>query len=367
MAAAAFAPGLASQGVDVGELPTRSLTPVGVALGLAQCLPLALRRVRPSACLAVIGVAFVAYQLAAFPSSIAGLGLLIALYSAGAHLERGRRGTAVAAAVAYVAFATGLETRDSTERLVDYGTFAVVLGSCWAAGAWVRDRQRDAARREEQQVAAAAARERDRIARELHDVVTHHVTAMVIQADASRHLLDSAPDKVPGALTAIAEAGRRALRELRHQLRVLDGTTGSAAAPREPAGTGVRELVGRIAAAGLDVELVLEGEPGPDPGAAELAAYRVLQESLTNAMKHAPAGKTFVGAHYGPTSIVVDVVTEPATNEGPSRSFRASPSDERGLLGLRTRVDELGGHLTAGERDDGAFVVHASVPRTPSA
>ncbi len=370
LAAAAYAPGLSSQGVTIGELPERPLTPLAVALGLAQCLPLVLRRVRPAACLVVVAAAFTAYQLAAFPGTLAGVGLLIALYGAGAYVGRGRAPLAGAALVAYVGFAVALDARGSAEQVVDYVTFAVVLGTCWAAGAWTRHRRREAALRAQRLEEAAAAQERERIARELHDVVTHHVTAMVVQAEAAQMLVDGAPERLPDALGSIGDSGRRALRELREQLRVLADGPAPVEAPRQSIGTGVRELVGRVAASGVDVALTLEGRPDPQPGAAELAAYRVVQEALTNAMKHAPGRRTAVDARYGPEAIVVDVVTDPDGEPGPAdRPALAvtAPSDGRGLRGLRARVHGLGGQLTAGRRADGAFVVHATVPKGPPA
>ncbi|HWG16004.1 MAG TPA: histidine kinase dimerization/phosphoacceptor domain-containing protein, partial [Streptosporangiaceae bacterium] len=186
LAVVAFAPPLAANGVALGELGQHRLGITGAVLSAAQALPLAVRRRWPGWCLAVVAGAFGAYQLGGYRSSFASVGLFIALYSAGAHQRRHRRPLAAAATAAYTVLAAVLATRGSPERVIDWITFYLLLVACWGAGAVVRSRAAAEEARRRQSVELAMVAERARIARELHDVVTHHVTAMVVQADATQ-------------------------------------------------------------------------------------------------------------------------------------------------------------------------------------
>jgi signal transduction histidine kinase len=342
LVAGAFAPPLAHNGVELGELPARPLDGLGVALALAQCVPLVFRRRWPVACLAVVAPAFAAHQLLGYAGTISGLGLLVALYSVAVHQERFRRQIAVVATVAYVGLAVALHGRGSPERPVDFVTFYAVPLVCWAVGSWMRARTKAEADRRRLTAELAVADERARIARELHDVVTHHVTAMVVQSDAAQF----APAQAGDSLAAIGDTGRQALAELRFILGVLDG-----GGPPQ-----LEDLVERTRSAGQPVELAEEGEPQPLPGAVELAAYRVVQEALTNALKHAPGRRTVVRVRYGPSEIDIDV-----TNDGPSGAASLDGGG-RGLAGVRERVGGFGGDLSAGRRPDGGFTVRARIP-----
>jgi signal transduction histidine kinase len=352
--AIALLPSLAANGVVLGELPARPGGAAATLLGLAQALPLAVRRRWPAACLAVVGIAFAACQCLAYPGSFTSTGLILALYAAGAHERRFRRGLAAIASAAYVLVVAALAALRSPERPVDYLTFYLVLACFWAAGSFVRSRQLAEAARRRQAERDAVAAERARIARELHDVVTHHVTAMVVQADAAQFLLPGAPQRVGGELGEISAAGRRALTELRYLLGLLD--------PGQPAGDPafsagrLRDLVEQTRRAGQPVELAEEGEPVPLADAAALAAYRVVQEALTNALKHAPGRRTAVRIAYDGAGVAIDVSTDgPALADG---AFRAG----RGLAGLRDRVGLCGGELEAGASPGGGFRVRARIP-----
>jgi signal transduction histidine kinase len=350
----AFLPFLAANGVVLGELPARPGSPLATGLALAQVLPLAVRRRWPAACLAVVGVSFAAYQCLGYPGSFTSEGLLLALYAAGAHERRRRPGLAAAATVAYVATASALAALHSAERPFDYVAFYLVLACCWGAGTLVRARQRGEAERRRHNAEQAVAAERARIARELHDVVTHHVTAMVVRADAAQYLPPGEPGRVTSELGEISGTGRQALTELRHLLNLLD----TARPDGQPAFTTGRlhDLVDQIRRAGQPVELVEEGQMMPLTDAAELSAYRVVQESLTNALKHAPGRRTVVRVSYGGTGLDIDVTTDgPVIADG---GFTAG----RGLTGLRERVGQCGGELRAGGRPDGGFQVRARVP-----
>jgi len=346
----AFVPGVAHQGVDLAELPDRPLDVLGVVLLVAQGLPVAARRRAPGWCLAVVGSAFVANQLLAYPTTFAALGLLVALYSAGAHLRHGRRAVPLVATIVYIGLAIGVHLAGSPEQPADYVAFWLVLTGCWAGGAWVRGAAaRDAERRRLADEAVVAA-ERARIARELHDVVTHHVTAMVVQADAAQYVSDTAR---VSTLATISDTGRHALTDLRYLLGALRG---SHDADHEPAG-GLAELVDRTRAAGQPVELVEDGEPAPMADAVRVAAYRVVQESLTNALKHAAGERTVVRVRHHADRLDLEITSDGATRPGLGRG------SGRGLVGLRERVGVVGGELTAGARPDGGFTVTASIPR----
>ena len=360
LAAAAAVPGTSGTGVLFAQLAERRLDALGVVLVLTQCLPLAVRRRAPAGCLAVVGAAFAAHQLLGYPETSAAIGLFVALYSAGAHLTRWRRPAAATAAVGYAALAVAAHALGSAERLLDYLLFAVVLAACWTVGSWVRARDAGEADRQRLVAEAAVAAERARIAADLHDVVTHHVTAMVVQADAAQFLLGTAPDRAATGLASISDTGRAALTELRHLLGVLSPVPTAAVADRAPAQGRIADLVDRVRAAGQPVDLVETGAPRTVPGAPELAVHRVVQESLTNALKHAPGARTAVTVHRGADAIDVEVVSD-APAAGPAGPAGASGSG-RGLTGLAERVQHVGGRLSAGPRTDGRFAVTAHVP-----
>jgi len=374
LTAAAFVPQFQGKGVAMGQLSLRHADALADALTVAQSLPLALRRRQPAVCLAVIGGAFAAYQSLGYPSTLASVGLLMALYSAGAYARRLRGQLGAAASAAYVALAIVLHDLHAPQRPVDYVTFYVVLLASWGAGAWVRARRFTQTERQSRAAQDAIAEERARIARELHDVVTHHVTAMVVQADAAQFLVDgpdrtavpesaaAAPaqeaDPLADSLSAISGTGRRALTELRQLLGVLEAPGDAAdggATRREPTLGRLCDLVGQTRRAGQPVELIEDGERGPLAASLELAAYRVVQEALTNAVKHAPGRRTVVRVRYG-QELSIDVSTDGPVI--PAGTFTPG----RGLTGLRERVSRCGGELTAGGLPGGGFSVRARMP-----
>ena len=359
LAAAAFVPALSSVAAQFGDLPRRPADLLAVLLVLGQTLPLAVRTRWPAVCLAVVGISFAVFESLGYPPSFGNLGLYLALYSAGAWQHRFRRAVPAAASVAYVVFSVVLHVLGSPERLVDYVEFYLALAAFWVAGAFVRRHRAEEAERRELKAREAAAGERSRIARELHDVVTHHVTAMVVQADAALFLAAS-PDRVAESMTAISGTGRRALAELRYLLGVLEATGESAPAGRAPALGTLRDLVEQTRLIGQPVEFVEEGEPPELAVGAELAVYRVVQEALTNAVKHAAGRRTIVRVGHSPGLVDIDVTT---TGGGAGVTVPAPlPSGGRGLGGLHERVSMLGGELVAAAQPDGGFRVHARIP-----
>ncbi|MFI8093434.1 sensor histidine kinase [Streptomyces sp. NPDC086080] len=369
-------PTLSNVGAQIGDLPERPLNPSGVGLVLAQTLPLAARRRWPAACLTVVACAFAAHQALGFATTFASLGLYLALYSAGAHQVRFRRGLAAAVSAGYAVLAVVLHRLGSPQGIPDYLAFYLILATIWLVGSMVRTRRTEETERRRLSAEVATAAERARIARELHDVVTHHVTAMVVQADAAQFLLPSAPDKAGEGLAAVSDTGRRALTELRYLLGVLEATSDSAvvdpaSADRAPTLGRVGDLVEQARRSGQPVEFDERGGRRPQPVAVELAAYRVVQEALTNAMKYATGQPTRVLVRYVAQRIEITVTTDgPAVTPAPAPlapnpNPNPGPAGGRGLAGLDARVRMLGGALEAGPRPDGGFEVRAVLPSEP--
>ena len=206
------------------------------------------------------------------------------------------------------------------------------------------------------QAGIAAAAERARIARELHDVVAHHVSVMVVQADGARYALRADPGRAEAALDAISGTGRQALTEMRRLLGVLRASGDQAALAPVPGLGELRELLDQARAAGLEVSYTLTGNPRPLSEGAEQAAYRVVQESLTNTRKHAGlAASACVTLRYEPDGLTLEV-----TDDG-----IASPANEpagHGLAGMRERIAMYGGTVQAGRLPGGGFVVTAHLP-----
>jgi signal transduction histidine kinase len=357
LAAVAFVPPLAGSGTRLGELPHRPVDALAVAAALAQSLPLAWRRRQPAIVLAVVAAGFAVQELRGY-ASFASLGLLVAIYSAAAFAPGFRRWIAGAGTAFYAALSVALHQAGSANRVIDYAVFYLYLAAGWLLGMWMRATRATEAERHRLAAATARADERSRIARELHDVVTHHVTAMVVQANAATFLV-SDPPRVTGNLAAISETGRAALGDLRDLLGVLDPTR---EAPRDrlPGLGQLAELVERTRAAGQPVDLIEEGS-APRMGAGrELTAYRVVQESLTNALKYAAGSATVVRVGYESAGLDISVTTA-------AGRAALKHGSGRGLAGLRERVELFGGSLSAGRGAGGEFTVAAHLPAGESA
>ncbi|MEU3947766.1 histidine kinase [Streptomyces sp. NPDC029526] len=354
---ASVVPGFHGNGTEFGGVPTRPADALAVVAAVLQSLPLAARRRWPLVCLALVSCGFALDQLRGY-HLFAGIALPIALLSAGSYLERFRRTTLVASTVAYVALAVALDRTGPGEPAAEYVTFYLALALAWGIGAWMRSARAAEAERRRRVAEDARTAERTRIARELHDVVTHHVTAMVVQTEAARYLTAS-PDRLDQSLTSVSDTGRRALTDLRHLLDLLNPEygTGHRSEDRTPPVGRVLTLVEQTRRAGQPVELTEEGTPPDATGSADLVAYRVVQEALTNALKYDHGSRTSVLVRHGGMEITVEVGTDG------SGSRAASPGGSgRGLAGLRERVDVLGGDFEAGPRADGGFLVRARIP-----
>jgi signal transduction histidine kinase len=383
LAVLVFSSQLSQIGIVIGELPERRLDGLGVLAEVAMWFPLALRRRSPALALALVGAGFALHELLGYPPTATTLGLYVAVYSAGAHLLHRRPEVALAATAGSAALAAGLLLRGSPNGPDVFASGYVVLVACWQFGAWIRRRQLAEEERRRLSVHAAIQAERARIARELHDVVTHHVTAMVVQADAAQYVAGAGPSEVVTGLAAISDTGRRALGDLRHLLGVLTADPDDAAGPGagedgggrpgrdlSPAPGRIGELVDRIRRTGQPVELVEDdARPGPgaadpgsgDPGAVHPAIYRVAQEALTNALKHATGAATTVRLRHDAGGTEIEVTTQsPARSRGPAGPARITGSG-RGLAGLRERVRQEGGELSSGPTADGGFRVWARI------
>jgi signal transduction histidine kinase len=236
-----------------------------------------------------------------------------------------------------------------------------------AVGAWVRTRaellsalvERAERAESEQQLRAreAVLEERARIAQEMHDVVGHRVSLMVLQAGAIE-MASADADKVKLLAAQVQDAGRRALEELRQVVGLLrTEDEGDAPLAPQPSLADLDDLLAGSLDAGVDVVLDRRGEPRPLDPTIERAAYRVVQEALTNAGKHAPGGAISITLDYRPAELAVSVV-----NRRPTRAPAAMPSGGHGLVGLRERVRAVGGDLSAEPRLDGGFAVEAVLP-----
>jgi signal transduction histidine kinase len=285
--------------------------------------------------------------------------VLFALYSVGAHQRRGRIAVASVSVAAYVCLSVVLTDLGSPERPWDLTTFGFVLAAAWGLGDLVRTRGTAARSSAELQARAAVFDERARLARELHDIVSHHVTGMVVQADAAAFLLPDGEQAVRSQLAGIAGAGRGALDDLRRLLDVL-GTEGQSGAPQPGPLT---DLTAGARRTGQSVELHEHGAPH-GPAELRLAVYRVVQEGLTNARKHAPGAAVRVTTRWGAASTRVQVITVPVP--GTTQAGPAAPGSGRGLAGLRDRVERLGGDLTAAPAAGGGFALEATIPFDPS-
>jgi signal transduction histidine kinase len=244
---------------------------------------------------------------------------------------------------------------------VEAVAFMVIFAAgVWGIGRAVGERGRRAehleerADRLERSHAEAVAGERATIARELHDVIAHSVSVMTVQAGAARVLLDEEPARARESLVAVEETGRQALGEMRRLLGILRGDEHENRLAPQPGIADVDALVDHVRAAGLPVDVVVEGDPQRLPPGVDLAAYRVVQEALTNALKHAGAARAEVSIRYGPSALELAV-----TNDG---HVRRNGRVGHGLVGMRERVALYGGEFEAGPRRGGGYAVRASLP-----
>jgi signal transduction histidine kinase len=233
---------------------------------------------------------------------------------------------------------------------------AFVLGTRTQQTRELRERAERAERERERLASEAVAEERARIARELHDVVAHSVSVMVVQAAGVRRLLKSDQEREREALLVVERIGREALTEMRRMLGVLRASGDVAALAPQPGMQHIDKLVDQARRAGLTVELEVVGEAVQLPTGLDLSAYRIVQEGLTNVLKHGEQAKAHVRVRYGADEIELEVVDEGETTAA------AVTDDGHGLAGMRERVAVYGGEFEAGPREEGGFRVLARLP-----
>jgi signal transduction histidine kinase len=254
------------------------------------------------------------------------------------------------------------------ETFSDFGFFTIVpLVAMIICRRAIRDRELRAEtlaeraalleRERELRAEQAVAEERARIARELHDLVAHNVSVMVVQAGAERHALPEGSDSTREALSSIESSGRQALAEARRLLGMLRQNGDGHELEPQPGLDQIDFLVEQIERAGLPVKLEIEGDRRALPAGVDLCAYRVVQESLTNALKHAGPAHAEVRLQYLPGELDVRV-----SDDGGGTAQPNGDGSGHGLIGMRERVALYGGHLDAGPRDGGGFAVHAQIP-----
>jgi signal transduction histidine kinase len=242
----------------------------------------------------------------------------------------------------------------------------VILLPSWLVGDWVWTRERSRLAMEDQrerdrqaqlaQVEASALAERQKIARELHDILAHSVSVMVIQAGAARSVVRQSPEDAEKALILVEQAGREAMAEVRGLLGVLSPSDDGGGLAPQPGVSQIGDLVERVREAGLPTELNIEGEPRELPRATDTAVYRIVQEALTNALRYAQQARTLVHLVYEPGQLRIEVL-----DDGPSATT-GSGAAGRGLEGMRQRAATAGGRLDAGPRLGGGYGVRAWLP-----
>jgi signal transduction histidine kinase len=380
---------VAAAGLGVATLATalpldlgspRSVAAYGLVL--AHTLPIAVRRRWPLAVLGwglATGAAFAALGLSLVSLSLA---VLVYVYSVAAACPRRVSLLGLAATEALL----GLVWLARSRAIGDSGTLVVdglIVAAAWWLGDGTRRRQEAAVAARQRAVELEQAREelarravtveRLRIARELHDVVAHSMSIIAVQSGVGAHVLDSQPEEARKALLAVEATSRQALVEMRRLLGVLrQGTEPVGSLTPAPGLAEVEALAAEVASAGVRVEVRIEGTPRELPAGLDLSAYRIVQEALTNVVRHAGPATARVAVGYGPDRVTLEVVDDGHKDQGKeSAGGRRSGDSDRpdmsgrsghGIAGMRERAALYGGTLEAGPLPGGGFRVAASLP-----
>ncbi|MEB3371706.1 sensor histidine kinase [Saccharopolyspora mangrovi] len=323
----------------------RGFDGLGVAFVVVAGASLAWRRRAPLVVLGVVAVAVSGYLVTGYRYGPILLALLVAVYSAARHRPPRTAGIAAAAALLLL-WAHTLITGPGWAGLVPASAWVLVP---FAAGLVARTQSEAVARQRAEALRRRVDDERLRIAQEVHDVVGHGLAAIKMQADVALHVLPKKPEQAEIALTAISRTSSDALDELRATLAVVRAGTGQGP---EPGLSRVHDLVNRTRDAGVEVSLRVRGEAPELPKAVDLTGYRILQESLTNVLRHSREQRAEITVDYSPQEVVIEI-------RNPSPAIGGG--DGLGIPGMRRRVDALGGQFSAGQ-SDGWFRVHARLP-----
>jgi signal transduction histidine kinase len=333
----------------------------GVLLTLAIVVPLLWRRQRPGLVLVISGTALLGYDAAGYPSGLAWLACYWAVYSYAVHRRHRNAYWPLAVWLAVIVAHLALPARGSNTAqtaLIFLGATAVV----WIRGDAVRSGLVEAERQRELRARQAVADERARIARELHDVVSQALGVIVMQAGAAGSVPVLEEPTARAVLATIEQTGRQAFSEMRRLVGVLRNDDEAAALAPQPTVGEIPALLARLASAGLDVDLEIEGTRREAPAGVELSAYRIVQEALTNTLKHSGPGHATVRLSWSQDHLEVEI-----SDDGPVAGVIVPPSVRadsggKGLVGMRERVMLFGGELEAGPSPHGGYRVAARLP-----
>jgi signal transduction histidine kinase len=354
---------------ELGQVSGASGSPTGAAIVLAVVAggALVLRRTSPLAVLATTLAASAA--IVALDNDPSGVSVGIALYTTAALCERRVSLAALVATTAIAATGSAITTdTPGRETSATFGAIIVAMLSVgiWGLGAYAQTQRRY--RRELEERAASAEREREQlariavheerasIARELHDIVAHSVSVMLVGVRGARDVLRTAPDAADDTLARVERSGEQSLAELRRILALLREPQQTAESHPQPSLAELDELVASYRTAGLPARLEVIGEPMPLPSGVELSIYRIVQEALTNALKHSDPTNVTVTLAFRDSRLELEVV-----DDGTTATPDAATAGQ-GLIGMRERLALLGGELEIGPREGGGFRVAARLP-----
>ncbi len=340
--------------------------PIAAVFALGTTLPLYWRRRAPlavlgavMACLVIPDAAYGIGNNASAPFA----GILVAVYASGAYTNR-RDGRIAAALIAAMVLVSAISIGEDVAGDVVF--IGAILFAVWGAATAVRSRQELAValaartveleQEREETAKLAVAEERARIARELHDVVAHSVSIMIVQAGAERRAIGGERPETSEVLATIEDTGRAAMAEMRRLLDMLRRSDDELELAPQPSLRFLDGLVEQVREAGMPVELRIEGEPRKLAPGIDLSAYRIVQEALTNALKHAGPAQARVIVRYGERELDIEIA-----DDG-TGAVVAAPEGGHGLVGMRERVALFGGDLAAGASLDGGYAVRARLP-----
>ncbi|HEY0717892.1 MAG TPA: sensor histidine kinase [Streptosporangiaceae bacterium] len=358
---------LASSAWTVFHSSARSLPELLLAIGLATlgAVPVALRRVRPlPAFVAVMVLLVVLGAVRVVEAAVLAFPAAYVLYTVAVTYRRRASGSALAVALVAETVLT-VKGGTVTTALTPVGLMLIVF---WTLGSMARQRRAYTCGLRQQAASQAVAEERLRIARELHDVVAHSMAVIAVQAGFGQYVLDSQPGQAREALSSIQATSRDALDEMRRMLGVLRQADAEPGGPPTAAGAPLRpadgladlcRLIARVGHAGVHVDLRITGQPADVPASVDLSAFRIIQEALTNVVKHAATPDCRVRLDYRERELSLEIL-----DEGDAATLPA-PGRGHGLIGMRERVLLCGGEFSAGPRPERGFRVAATLPLDP--
>jgi len=336
---------------------------LGVVLALACSLPFFVRRRFPVAVLFASTIGLIALAGAGYPSNVQSQFLFVAVYTVGSHCDSRKRLLGIVWLIAGLIGAAAIGMRGTTTAQI--ATAGALYFAVYFLGTTIQNRRLYMQQLEErttilererdEEAKRAVADERLRIAQELHDVVAHSMGVIAVQAGVGAHVIDQNPEEAKKSLEAIATTSRSTLTEIRRLLGVLRADDGAAYQPA-PGLADLDRLVADVGSAGLPVEVTVAGTRHDVPPGVDFTAYRIVQEALTNVLKHAGPAHATVVVGYEPSALRLEI-----TDDGRGVNGRATDGGH-GLLGMRERVGVYGGSLDTGPLAGGGFRVVARLP-----